>query len=367
MKILQVITDTDRRGAQVFATDLQAGLERRGQAVETVALAPGGSPVRLDLEVLGPSRLAPSTLTELRRRIRAADVVVAHGSTTLPACALAGVGTATPFVYRQISDSLYWAPTRLRRARVRAGLARAARVVALSAEAGSVLCDRFGVASDRIDVIPNGVPRRDHRAATPQQKRSARAHFGLEAERPTVAVLSALVPEKGVDLAIAAVGRLPRAQLLVAGDGPERGALEQQAQQQAPGRVRFAGSLPDPALAYDAADLILLASRGGDSMPAVLIEAGFRRLPAVATDVGAIAEVIEQGATGLVVPEAAVLPISEAIGSLLDDPETAQAMGAEAETRCGARFEIDVVAEAWLATLQSTVQNRQGRRRPRSR
>ncbi len=353
-----MITDTDRRGAQVFATDLQGGLERRDQSVETVALAAGQSPIRLDVEVLGPSRLSSSTLRELHRRFRTADVVVAHGSSTLPASALAGIGTATPFVYRQISDSLFWAPTRRRRARVRAGLARAERVVALSADARQVLRDRFGVATDRCVVIPNGVPRGDHRAATVEAKRSAREHFGLDGAAPTVAVLSALVPEKGVDLAITAVGRLPGVQLLIAGDGPERAALDRLAEQEAPGRVWFVGSLPDPARAYDAADLILLASRGGDSMPAVLIEAGFRGLPTVATDIGAIAEVIEHGETGLVLPKADAVAVSEALQSILEDPRMAKAMGEAAEARCLERFEIDVVAEAWLTTLQSAISDR---------
>ena len=99
-------------------------------------------------------------------------------------------------------------------------------------------------------------------------------------------------------------------------------------------------------------------------MPAVLIEAGFRRLPSVATDIGAIAQVIEHGRTGLVVPEADVIPLGEAVGSLLDDPEVADAMGTAAEARCVQRFEIDVVAETWLASLRSSVKN--GQSPPRS-
>src|SRR4051794_10190147 len=129
-EILQVVTDTDRRGAQVFAEDLHAALVRRGHGVTTVALAPGvvGG---LDLEALGPRRRSVQTLRELRCAARRHEAVLAHGSTTLPMCALALVGTSVPFAYRQISDSLFWAPDRLRRLRVRIGLARAARVVAL--------------------------------------------------------------------------------------------------------------------------------------------------------------------------------------------------------------------------------------------
>ena len=51
--------------------------------------------------------------------------------------------------------------------------------------------------------------------------------------------------------------------------------------------------------AYAAADVVVLASRGGDSMPAVLIEAGLCGVPAVATPVQAIPEIVLPGETGL--------------------------------------------------------------------
>ena len=130
VRVLQVVTDNDRRGAQVFACELQRALAEPGWQIETVALAPGrvGG---LDIPTLGRSRHSLGTIRALRRKSRHADVVVAHGSTTLPVTALATFGLSCPFVYRQISDSLYWAPTRGHRARVRVGLMRAASVVAL--------------------------------------------------------------------------------------------------------------------------------------------------------------------------------------------------------------------------------------------
>src|SRR5256885_421281 len=128
--VLQVVTDTDRRGAQIFASDLEAALRNQGRKVTTVALAPGHAG-GIDVPVLGPAPRRLVTLRTLRRAICHADVVIAHGSTTLPACAIASAGTGTPFVYRQISDSLFWADTRVKRLRVRAGLSRATRVVAL--------------------------------------------------------------------------------------------------------------------------------------------------------------------------------------------------------------------------------------------
>src|SRR5262245_48638848 len=101
VRILNVVTDPDRRGAQVFAHDLATELVTRGYAVDGVALGPGANAgASLDAEVLGRGVRDPGTLRRLRERMRAADVTIAHGASTGPACALAGGGSARPFVYR---------------------------------------------------------------------------------------------------------------------------------------------------------------------------------------------------------------------------------------------------------------------------
>ena len=101
--VLHVITSTQRRGAETFAVDLAAALGARGVASEVAALAPGAGDT-LDVATLGPAGLAPATLRALRRRAAGAPAVVAHGSRTLPACALALAGRRTPVVYRSIGD-----------------------------------------------------------------------------------------------------------------------------------------------------------------------------------------------------------------------------------------------------------------------
>jgi glycosyltransferase involved in cell wall biosynthesis len=347
-----VVTDTDRRGAQVFATDLHVALADRGWTVRTAALAPGPTG-GLDLPVLGPSRLNPRTLRALRAAARAADVVVAHGSTTLPACALALAGTGVPFVYRQISDSLFWASSPARRARVRFGLRRAARVVALWEGSAQVLTDDFGVPREDIAVVPNGVPssRFPLLPHHPDPDPAARRRLGLDPDQPTVAVLGALVPEKGGAVAIEAVADLPGVQLVVAGDGPERPTLAALGSGTAPGRVHLVGSVADPLEVYRAADVVVLPSLGGDSMPAVLIEAGLCGVPVVATPVEGIPEIVVADETGLLVPVGDAPALARAIRALLGQPERATALAEAHRTRCLDRFEIGPVAERWSRVL----------------
>lgn len=350
LRILQVVTDTDRRGAQVFATDLDHALRQRGHDVRTVALAPGHNAQRLPVRVLGDERLGRRTLAALRRQMRSADVVVAHGSSTLPACAIAGVGVRTPFVYRQISDSRFWAPTRLRRFRVRVLMGRAARVVALADHTRRELIEWIGLPADRITVVPNGVPEdafplRDDAAAP-----AARAALGVP-EGPTALFIAALVPEKGADLAIDALATVPDAHLIVAGDGPDRAALEQRAAAVAPGRVTFTGSLPRALDAYAAADLVVFPSRGGDSMPAALIEAGLCGLPVTTTPVGAITDIVIDGETGVVVPIGDREALAATMRELLADPDRRRALGRAARQHCLEQFAITVVAQRWERVL----------------
>ncbi len=348
--ILQVITDTDRRGAQGFATALHTALEARGRVVRTVALA-AGAVGGLDWPTLGPSRKHPTTFRNLRRATTDASVVIAHGSTTLPMCALVRATTSTPFVYRQISESTFWAPSRARRLRVRAALSMAAGVVALWRGSASTLHETFGVPFRKLDVIPNGVPPERVPPIDRSTMAEARTSFGLAPDRATVLSIGALVPEKGVDLTIDAVGHLPEVQLLVAGDGPARGELEARARATVPDRVVFAGSVPDPRTAFEAADVVVLPSRGGDSMPAVLIEAGFMGVPTVATPVEGIGEILDEGRAGVLVAKDDVGSLVAGIERVLTETTHAAALAAAAREHCLDHYAIDVVAARWDAML----------------
>lgn len=354
--VLQVVTDDDRRGAQVFARDLHEALETTGVGVRTVALARGASG-GLDVPVLGERRLGRATLAALRRECSRASVVVAHGSTTLPACAIATLGTRAPFVYRQISDSLFWAPRRSQRLRVSAGLARAAAVVALWSGSARTLETHFHVARRKLHVIPNGVPTDDFAPVEGPRRGASRERLGLDPARPTALSLGALVPEKGVDLAIDAIAARPDLQLLVVGDGPERRSLEARAAARAPGRVRFTGPVASPRTAYEAADVVILPSRGGDSMPAVLIEAGLMALPSIATPVGGIPEIVIDGHTGALVPVGALDELVEALDRITGDAGRAAELGEHARRHCVERFGIDTVATQWSGVLRAVARS----------
>ncbi|RKE18235.1 glycosyltransferase [Streptomyces sp. TLI_171] len=345
-RVLHVITDPRARGAQRLARDLHAELVRRGQQSELTALHPHpdadpGDPA----PVLGPSRHHPRTLWALRRAAARADVVVAHGSSTLQACAVALLGSRTPFVYVNIGDPRHWTASAARRLRVGAFLHRAAAVAAISPHAAEVLRERFRLPARRLRTLPNArAADRFRPAAGPAEKAAARAGLGLPAEGPLVAWIGALSPEKRPDLALAAHARLPEdVQLALAGEGPLRAEL-------APGpRTHLLGPLADPAPLYRAADLLLLTS-DSEGVPGVLIEAALAGLPAVATDVGWVSDVVRPGETGLLTPPDDPAALTEALRTLLAADRTGY--GAAARAHALAHFELDVVATGWQQLLR---------------
>jgi glycosyltransferase involved in cell wall biosynthesis len=101
-----------------------------------------------------------------------------------------------------------------------------------------------------------------------------------------------------------------------------------------------------PAL-YAALDLFVLASRR-EGMPRSAIEASAMRLPVVATDIRGCREVVDDGETGRLVPARDPVALAEAIGALLEDRPTADAMGAAGRERALERFDEAAVVDRTL-------------------
>jgi glycosyltransferase involved in cell wall biosynthesis len=348
MRSLHVITSDARRGAETFAVGLCAALASDDHQAQVVALARSGDPRSLDVPLLGPSRGSPRTLAALRRAARTADVVVAHGSATLDACAVALAGTDVPFVYRNIGDPSYWAVAGWRRRRVGLMLRRAARVAALWPDAARRIAAMHGIPLDRIDVIPNAVSEERFALAGADERRRIRADLGVPDAAPCLAIVGALSPEKDVLAAIAAVAAVGDATLLIAGSGVLEAQLRQQADALARGRVRFLGQVDDPRQVYAAGDLLLLPSRS-EGMPAVLVEAGLVGTATVATAVGAVPDMIRDDVTGFLSgPPDRVRFVARVLEALPGATE----VGARSATAFRGAYAMPRVARLWTHTLQ---------------
>lgn len=336
-----VVTSTDRRGAEVEGSQLASELTALGVPTEVVALAPGrvGG---LEVPTLGAAPRALATLRALRRKAKGVDVVVAYGSTALPACVIALAGTRVPFVYRSIGDPARWVRGGVHRWRTGVLFRRAAHVVALWPAAAESITSLYRVPSDRVSCIPNARPLP---SADEPDRATARAQLGLPADATVVAWAGAFSPEKRPVLAVEAVAEAEGAWLALAGNGPLEPDVAAACARLLPERHRLIGRLQGLDPLWAAADVVLLTS-STEGMPGVLIEAALRGLPAVATDVGAVREVVGEG--GAVVPvDAAAVVIGEALSAVLAGATVADRIRTQAATR----FVWGVVAPAWMAVL----------------
>jgi glycosyltransferase involved in cell wall biosynthesis len=151
---------------------------------------------------------------------------------------------------------------------------------------------------------------------------------------PTIAFAGRLVREKGVDVLLHALARiateLPSVRLLIAGDGPERSRLAQLAGDLGlTDAVAMAGHLPRGEVErwFDSAWVQAVPSRWAEPFGIVATEALMRGTAVVATDPGGMAEIVEHGHTGYLVPRGDVDALAAALLALLRDREHAERMG----------------------------------------
>lgn len=348
---LHVVTSDARRGAETFAVDLAVALQAADHRAQVVALTASGMAEGHDIPTLGATRRSVGTLRGLRTATRRADVVVAHGSSTLEACAVGLAGSGVPFVYRTIGDPSYWVTSSWRRQGIGWMLRRAARNVALWPAAAEQLTSMYAIPPDRVDVIPNAVAAARFDPSAGPAVQESREGLGVSHEGPCLAFVGSLSPEKDVASLLTALKYLDDVTLLVAGEGPEGPRLRALAEEVAPHRVRFLGAVRDPRPVYAAADTLVLPSLS-EGLPAVIIEAGLMETPTVASAVGAVPDVIEDTVTGYLVPPAAPDQLAERIEEAL---RHADEVGRRAREAFLGRFTMDAVLPAWEATLEAAV------------
>ena len=216
-----------------------------------------------------------------------------------------------------------------------------------------------------VTVVPPGVDVDRFVPLSDEQRRAARARFGLPADGRLVVSLSRLVPRKGMDVLIEAAARLaadrPDLTVAIGGSGRDHSRLERLvARSGAP--VRLLGRVPDdelPAL-YGTADVFAMLCRNRwagleqEGFGMVFLEAAACGVPQVAGESGGAAEAVEHGVTGLVVDEpGAAEPVAAALARLLDDPELRERMGAAARTRAVAELSHDVLAQRLAKSLDA--------------
>lgn len=202
-----------------------------------------------------------------------------------------------------------------------------------------------GWPAGRAHVLPNFAP--DHLAGS-----VVPAPLG---PGPLVLAMGRLHRNKGFDVLLAAMARLPGVRAAIAGEGPERAALEALARQAGlADRVIFLGWRDDIAALLAAADLLVCSSRL-EPLGNVVLDGFAAARPVVAAAAAGPAALIDSGRNGILVPVDSAVALAAGIEGVLADPDRAAALAAAGRATWDARFAAPVVLGAWqhfLATVE---------------
>jgi glycosyltransferase involved in cell wall biosynthesis len=232
-------------------------------------------------------------------------------------------------------------------------LRRYTRIVAVSADVRQRLL-HSGVGPEKISMIRNGIDLRpfDHAPA------SLKDELGWSASL-LVGLAGRLSFEKGVDIFLHAAARvlsqLPDTKFVVAGDGPELAALESLIDRLGiRGSVRLLGRRTDMPSFYASLDVLASSSRT-EGLPIGILEGMASRLPLVATPVGEIPTLIQDGRTGVLSPAENAESLADAIVELLRDPAKRTQFGAAARQLVEDRFSAARMTAEYLRLYEDAV------------
>ena len=221
-------------------------------------------------------------------------------------------------------------------------------IVALANAHADYLVRREGIEGRRIRIIPNGVDAGRFRPARSEGERGAlRSALSIPVSRFVVAIVAALRPEKNHGMLLDAAARIRARRddfvFLVVGEGPEGEKLRRRSRDLSLGdAVRFMGRRDDIPAILSAADVGVLCSHPVvETFPLAVLEAMSSGLPVVASDVGAVREMIQDGEEGRIISPGDVEALAESLVALADAPEARRRMGIKGRERVVRDFTVE--------------------------
>jgi glycosyltransferase involved in cell wall biosynthesis len=365
LRVMFVITSMPVGGAEMLLVELVRRIDRRRFAPELCCLKQfdrlgevlsqevpaftGLLSWKYDLTVLW-------RLTRLMRRRRIDAVVTVGAGDTMFWGRLAARLCGVPVICSALHST--GAPDRVEFSnRLLAPLTDA--FIAVAEPQARYLAAHEGCPAGKIRVIPNGVDVERFQPRPPN--RQLQEELKLNPQAPAVGIVAALRPEKNHEmfLRVAAFvrGRLPAAQFLIVGDGPERTHLESLAQSLGVANsVRFLGTRSDVCEVLSLMDVVLLTSHT-EANPICLLEAMASGKPVVATRVGSVSEIVLPGLSGYLVSPNNSQSMADCVLELLGDRNRATEMGSAGREHVIAQGSVDRMVQGYeklLADIYTT-------------
>jgi L-malate glycosyltransferase len=345
---LIVDLETDWRGGQNQALLLLKGLYERGHAAELVATKGSSlshralkANVCVHLVRRGILQLPATAKIWSTLRSGRIDLVHANEAHAVTAAWLARVSSKVPFVIsRRVGYPLGKSAIAQSRYRSASCIIANSQWVASQAVASGALQEKLRVVYEGVQ-IPKPI--------TLEARLLARHRWGIADHTPLLGCVGVLLPDKGQEWLIRALAELrkefPEARLLLAGNGPMRGELEALAKSlRLDDAVIFAGFVKDVENVYAALDVFLLPSFF-EALNNSLLAAMAHGVPSIAFRRGALAEIIEDGKSGLIVSGPEVGEICETAAHILRDSNFARGLAEAGRTRVAEKFSADHMVE----------------------
>lgn len=350
LRVLQIVYSFQLGGSELLARSLVQALPGHDHGIVSIDL-PG--PLQQEFEDLSASTWCAHrdrvSFPQATRAVRAAvaefrpDVIHSHHLHQLVHAVLPGMLSRTPIVHTEHERFSLGLPKHQALLRLCAYGCR--KVTAVDESVGAFLSGTVGIHARKLQVIRNGVDVRRFANAV-----ADRQSLGL-GSGPVVGAVARLHPVKGHSVLLQAFAgvkaKFPNAQLLIVGDGEERAKLAGLTKELGiDDAVVFLGSRRDIPELLAAMDVVVLPSLA-EGLPLSLLEAMAAAKLIVATDVGAVSNVIRNNETGLLVPPSDPGAITGATIRILTDTELQRKLSTAAQALVVGEYSLDRTAEAY--------------------
>ncbi len=346
MNILQVLPELRVGGVETGTVDLAGELVKLGHKAVVVSF--GGQLVK-DLEPLGATHYQlpvhkksiftmAKMVRELVKIIKKENIDIVHARSRVPAWPAYFACLLTKRVFITTCHGYY------SRHLFSYVMSWGKRVIVLSNVIARHMIDDFGTPHDRIRLIPRSVDTSKFKYLNPESKRR---------EEFNVGIIGRLTPLKGhMDFIKAmhkVLKRVPGLKVWIVGDAP---ASKEDYKEQLEvlvkrlglaGHTQFLGTQRDIPYILSGLDVLVLSTTTQEAFGRVVIEAQASGVPVVATKVGGVIDIIDDGATGLLVPPSDPDSISNAVVKIYNDKNLARRMSEAALAKVKEKYTLEIM------------------------
>jgi glycosyltransferase involved in cell wall biosynthesis len=357
IRVVEVLATGTNGGAQEHVFNIVTRVDRERFDVSVVSLSPGSAVRKIERSgvpacVIDTGADDDAAVAELAAYLATVRAQVVHNHMyraevvgTRAALAVAATGRPRPLVVSTVHSS------RIRsyedRDLIRALTPQIDHLIAVSRSIVNKISDE-GRTGSPVSLIHNGVDL--DRYAEQDACCTLHEEYGMAPSAPIVGVVGRLEPEKGhptlLDAWPLVLAQVPEAYLLVVGEGSRLEALQEQARALGiSSKVVFTGRRDDVPAVTAALDVAVLPSYR-EAQGLTILEAMALSRPVVASNVGGIPEMVEDGVTGLLVPPHQPEPLAEAIVRLLRDHPLADTLARAGHDLVHRKFCVEAMVHA---------------------